>query len=388
MSKSTEKFAVEVQLIDSSQRHLDINKSAVILMKNSNYLNDFNSKVKLEGDFYNPLKFIIYCTSMSKANLISINMELDLTYMEGRITLYEYFLINEIHGYSLYTLEWFIHSICNKPVWLYINSYNEHLKSWNKKLKINKKFRNFHGCILSMRDPLFVDAIKHYSLSREIFNAMSKKANFTAHFQMIRYNYYSDTNFTSEYVPSNGYVINMYQVFFTIGWLPKYEQHYFQHITTPFLEDKVTFALAKPEEYSSFEKMILPFDFLTWIFSILIFLTAFACIFIINLKSTKTQDIIYGENVKTPALNVIGIFFGISLKRLPTKNFSRIILMTFILLCLVLRTAYQGVLFTMQAIDIGKPLPQTLDDLYNMNYTIVLDEQNYHIYFMLPENLR
>ena len=72
----------------------------------------------------------------------------------------------------------------------------------------------------------------------------------------------------------------------------------------------------------------------------------------------------------TPALNVGAIFFGMSQTQVSFRNFPRIILITYILFCLVMRTAYQGVLFELIAADIRKPLPKTFHDLYIRNYTI------------------
>lgn len=160
------------------------------------------------------------------------------------------------------------------------------------------------------------------------------------------------------------------------------------HITTPFYEDRISFGLAKPEAYSSFEKMILPFDSLTWISSICVFSTAFISIFIVNLMPKRTRILFYGKNVVTPALNVVAIFFGISQTKLPTNSFARLILMNFVMFCLVLRAAYQGVLFTMMSTDIGKPLPVSFEDLVSMNYTILIHNGEKYLYNMFPTELR
>ncbi|KAG5673138.1 hypothetical protein PVAND_003209 [Polypedilum vanderplanki] len=82
------------------------------------------------------------------------------------------------------------------------------------------------------------------------------------------------------------------------------------------------------------------------------------------------QTIVYGTRVTMPMLNVLRTFFGISQTRLPQDSFPRFILIFFILFCLVIRTAYQGVFFELLTTDMRKPLPETIDDLLDRNYTI------------------
>lgn len=77
---------------------------------------------------------------------------------------------------------------------------------------------------------------------------------------------------------------------------------------------------------------------------------------------------IYGANIRMPAMNVIGTFFGIGQVQLPVANFPRLILMYFILFCLIIRTAYQGVLFELITSDIKKPAPDTIEELIKLDF--------------------
>jgi hypothetical protein len=100
------------------------------------------------------------------------------------------------------------------------------------------------------------------------------------------------------------------------------------------------------EEYTSYEKFLLPFDSRTWICCGLTFGCAFLTVFILKIiKNLQIQQIVYGNRVKSPALNILIAFFGQSQNILPTRSFSRVLLMIFILFCLIIRTAYQGVQF-------------------------------------------
>jgi hypothetical protein len=82
-----------------------------------------------------------------------------------------------------------------------------------------------------------------------------------------------------------------------------------------------------------------------------------------------------------PAYNVVSIFFGIGQTRLPVENFSRFVWLLFIWFCLIFRTCYQSKLFEFMTSDMRKPLPESVDDLREMNYTIMLmDKKMFHIF--------
>jgi hypothetical protein len=136
----------------------------------------------------------------------------------------------------------------------------------------------------------------------------------------------------------------------------------------------IGFIIPPSEAYSNYDKLLMPFDFDTWIYLISTFTGAFLLIFIINLMPKFFQNLVYGQNVKSPSFNVIGSFFGIGQITLPVNNFGRIVLIAFIIFCLIIRTAYQGVLFELMVKEIRRPLPQQLQELFDQNYIFVVHD--------------
>lgn len=113
-----------------------------------------------------------------------------------------------------------------------------------------------------------------------------------------------------------------------------------------FIEVKVTLIIHVGEEYNSYEKFYLPFDVGTWICCGIVFGSAFLIIFIINrTKNNRIQEIVYGLRVQHPGFNIVIAFFGESQNIVPTRSFGRFILIMFVIFCLIIRTAYQGVQF-------------------------------------------
>jgi hypothetical protein len=111
-----------------------------------------------------------------------------------------------------------------------------------------------------------------------------------------------------------------------------------QHFTTTY----EFFAVPLGAPYSAYDKFILPFDLDTWIFTFITFFVAFAMIFIVYLLKVETQNLVFGERVSYPSLNILAHFFGLSQVVMPTKNFARFIVMAFILLSFMIRNLYQG----------------------------------------------
>jgi hypothetical protein len=62
------------------------------------------------------------------------------------------------------------------------------------------------------------------------------------------------------------------------------------------------------------------------------------------------------------------VMLGGGLFILPGRNFARFNLMMFILFCLVIRTAYQGVQFTMMVKEMRPKDLQTIDELNAHNF--------------------
>jgi hypothetical protein len=144
------------------------------------------------------------------------------------------------------------------------------------------------------------------------------------------------------------------------------------YFTSVYDDTEYIFVITPGEPYNNYEKMILPFDTETWIYLILTFALTFFVIFIVNFMPRNIQSVIYGENIWTPTLNVVYIFFGLGQMKLPDKWFPRFILLMFIIFCLIFRTAYQSLLFEFMTSDMRKSSPKTIEELKHKNFTLLL----------------
>lgn len=124
------------------------------------------------------------------------------------------------------------------------------------------------------------------------------------------------------------------------------------------------------ESYSSLEKLLLPFDATTWFLILMTIFISYVFIFALKFTNSRVRRIFYGNNIHNPAINVYVLIFGGCQDKIPTKNFARFIMMSFVLLCLVLRTCYQSQLYQFLQSDMRKPSIKTFDELVERNLTL------------------
>jgi hypothetical protein len=151
----------------------------------------------------------------------------------------------------------------------------------------------------------------------------------------------------------------------------------FQNITfnqtefsSALFSDHVTFTVPASEPYTQLEKMFLMFDGATWIWIGFTLARAFMLIQVVSFMSTKVQKFVFGRDIQTPTLNVASIFLNGAQFKSPGRNFSRFMLMMFIIWSLIIRTYYQSELYKNLQNDLRKPKIRTIDELNEKFFTL------------------
>lgn len=116
-------------------------------------------------------------------------------------------------------------------------------------------------------------------------------------------------------------------------------------LTQPFLFEEYRVLIPVGESFSTYDKLISPFDLQTWLLIIFTFLSAFFVIFAVNLTNSDVRNFVFGKNVTSPTLNIAMLFFGLSQVKVPRRNFSRYLVIVFILYSMIIRTCYQSKMF-------------------------------------------
>lgn len=149
----------------------------------------------------------------------------------------------------------------------------------------------------------------------------------------------------------------------------------------PIFSDNIILVIPKAILLGSFEKLLLPFEFFTWIAVLLLIFVA--CIVLTCLKffPVRIRDFVIGKAIRNNYLNLWNVLLGGSQVKVPGRNFARFLLMSFVLFCLVMRSSYTGSLFNIMKKDINSREIENFDDLNRLGFT-------FYIYESLADRLK
>lgn len=99
------------------------------------------------------------------------------------------------------------------------------------------------------------------------------------------------------------------------------------------------------QELSTLTKILGPFDESVWYVVGAMMLVIIVVTLTLKYQPRKIQDFVFGEQNKTPFLNIINVIVGQPIFKPPGRNFSRWMLTMFVILWLVIRSLYQAVLY-------------------------------------------
>lgn len=112
--------------------------------------------------------------------------------------------------------------------------------------------------------------------------------------------------------------------------------------TTPYADNQDVFIIPPPQDLTAFEKLLRPFTNPSWVLILSCFLVGVAIIFTTKQLSSRFQNVIFGERVNFPYLNMFNILIGGVQPVLPRTTFARFLLIIFFFYSLIIRTLYQG----------------------------------------------
>lgn len=325
-------------------------ESAVIFVNTETYGFELNN-VAIFNEFPKDFVFVIISDCLNCLKIVK-----NPSSHHGHISHFAYLFEDNGKEIELKTFEWWTEKACNVQQLINLNTFDKHSLSWRRELKIPQKFSNFHNCSIKYTTSIFTMNLLEILSDFELL-AFDKDFQFLSelrnkHEKKLQEIFASYANFTIDPESNDveGYVLHgrshnqtlyefmMYQRsldMFTAG------DSNVGYCTTPFFEQSIYAMYSPPEPYTNYEKMTMPFDYDTWIYLIIVFFVAFIAINVVN-YFTEFREILYGKGIKMPSFNVVRTFFGIGQTKLPENNFARIILVTFIIFCLIFRTAYQG----------------------------------------------
>ena len=149
----------------------------------------------------------------------------------------------------------------------------------------------------------------------------------------------------------------------------------------PYYQTYQTYGIMKATQlYTSLEILMYPFDIITWIcvlLSVIIgMIVSFTIIFFYD-KSILVQIAIGYPRMRTPMQDIIRMFLGQPLMDVPHTSLTRSAIIVWHIYGLLLRTAYQSLLFQLLKLNVYHEPPQTLTDLINNDCSLVMTVTTY-----------
>jgi len=369
--------------------------SNILLLHSISDIISLDQRFKIIRYHNQPIKFLIFIPNLTfhglrSSNIFEYYLRLPISFMG--IFHYAYFITNDGNTVTLSSIDWFSPFGCNRPYVKKLNIFHKKLIKWKSKLKNYEKFLQYYGCELVMLLPIPAEDLTIYhvagyatltpngiiptGISPKILEIAANQYNFKAGYRTVdmdpEWILRQEMDFLR--VKSNPLFYDKPFLYFQTFALHVYNVEL--RASNVITNLNVYMFVTPAEKYTPYEKFFLPFDLETWILLGSTFLLTFIIIFVINCLSKSTKNLVYGHKVETPIWNVISIFFGVSQTRLPTKNFSRFILTTFVFFCLIFRTCFQSKFFEFMTSEPRRTPPKEVEDLIDREYKVYSIDAN------------
>lgn len=149
------------------------------------------------------------------------------------------------------------------------------------------------------------------------------------------------------------------------------------------------FVVSPGSKLSNFEKLLQPFDRVVWILLVITFLIGVFIILTLQFNYfKKLKFFVFGSKAHDHGnhlLNMLIVIFGGTQPKLPQYNFARFLLMMFILLCLVMRSAYQSSLYKFLQSDKRHKNVESIDDMVEQEYDLYMHQEDLHLFENQPK---
>ena len=358
------RFENEYCTTDDENCIFDYSKDAIFLFDTLDNYRKFKRKLYISIGFKSEINHLVYCEDANVENLQQI------------ITpdTYESFLVVKNDQTLLHSMTMFTEKQCRAEQLVEINQFSSLERKWKIKKFFMPGIENFHGCELKIlfhrfrgAGLPFVDLLEKADGTEtaegvivDMVEALSTHLNFTfTHTNGWDYDFFIGADSLVYFGNSNS------------------------HSSDPIYITSDICVVPPGEFYTSWEKLLLPFDWETWMWLGITFAIAFFVIFLIKVsKSTSLYGLVIGYNVATPSLNVIAIFMGIGQILLPQRNVTRFLFINFVLFSLIIRTAYQGKYFEFLTSDMRRKPIQTIEELKDKNFTVIINQLNMDNFYL------
>ncbi|KAG5675518.1 hypothetical protein PVAND_005414 [Polypedilum vanderplanki] len=293
----------------------------------------------------------------------------------------------------MYTYFPYTNFYCGKSIPVQLNQFSFGKWLQNHSSIFPEKMTNLHRCPLSAAIVLTGPFMSLLNVSNDTVNpdgidgvllrVISQRMNFTLKLVLCLDQGMFYENGT---IDGAAKLVIDREVNMTIGYTPmSSERNYFMMPSYIYHTSNLIWIVPPGRLLSSMEKLGKPFGLLLWIFVSLIFIVSFFTVIALKFQSKIVQNFVFGREISTPSLNILNVFFGNSLHKLPKRNFARFILGFFMFYCLVIRSSYQGALFNFMRGDFRESHVKTIEAMAKRDFKFHVVKSSLDSVHELPE---
>lgn len=265
---------------------------------------------------------------------------------------------------------------CSKH--LKLEKINEFNITWNNLNFFPDKIKNLNKCLIttgiSLANPfamISTDNIKNEKkfegIDIDIIKTLSEEFNFSTSF----HGPFSNIGVIYSNGSSTGLMSLLHQrkIDLMIGEFSlQLERLKFLSGTVFYMTDALILTMPPTSTISPFQKLYMPFDAIIWSLIITIYVISVVIFTFVRRMSETVYELIVGQNVKHPILNMLIAIVGGSQTVLPTKMFSRFLLAKFLIFCLIMRSLYQGKLYDIMRKNLYEKEAESINELFENKY--------------------
>jgi hypothetical protein len=325
------------QIINIKNWNHQFKKSSIILTKSESNLANLHEHTIIKFHLLNlvqlaniapeQFKFLVYCEEfeyigtlqefMNDFNTVILNNAIDFRF-------YEFFITNEKDLVILSAFKLYSREHCEELKVKLVNAYDKSSQSWMKKFENHDHYDNFYGCLLKfqsmhlgiIRPKNFVhkndgqrlknlvvesinkelklimgdDNVEVEGLLIDILKTVSLKTNFSFHCSLtIPNEYKNDSNYlgSKNFIPSAA---------ISLGWGTFTVSNGLDYFSLPNRAIEMYYLVSWNDLYTNYEKLVLPFDFATWLFLSFTFGLTFGVIFGLHQCPQWIRTVVFGRS--------------------------------------------------------------------------------------------
>lgn len=236
------------------------------------------------------------------------------------------------------------------------------------------KLKNFHECPLFLATyniPPYMIMKQHKDgsyvtrgIEGNLYRELSKILNFRPMVRVSYEKYLGGAKENFEMLRKSEVNLTMFAIVNTVERSKRFTASF------PYAYTSVVFTTPHGPPFTPLEKLMLPFEPLVWLGVLIVICAALSVTIYMADCPKKWRDFVFGKNNQTPFLNFVSVTLGGVVTQPPLRNFARTLFIIWLLGSLVLRSSYQGALFSFIQSQKSAVEIESLEKLAQFNFTI------------------